>query len=735
MCNEQVARKSNNIPLTAPPPTDASTTSDFPLSSKEYSEDDESEDESPPTRYNDLSLKNMAPKIEFDYPLLNTRPFTFLPTPCRTNDEKKPPATDDAPDVCLTAECKLLAIMAMSAMDSAQNPCSNFYQFACGGLNQHQQQFRITPIQVEEDVRKRISNVLQTIDDHSPTSWQLMKKFYQQCLHNNQGGSGEDDLLDHIRSAVELIAKSNDVTSLLGEMMLHHSTPVFDVDIADDAHFQLTPPHRDSLLGHSIVNDLSAIRKLDIFKDEKQLSSSLEIYNQLSQWLPHKGKLRRLFDLKQNYTIMTVREMMEYWKGIDWQSLFNRLTGTDVSLDEPVRVYVQTYINKVVKILTTEDKLDVHNALLSYYASQIYGELRTTGQCQTTTATLMEDVNSNIYLSTFNQDKRKTIGEKLVDIFGNLQATMKDLSEDWPGDEKLHESILQKVQSIRLDVNNTVFTMLSSNELDDKWSDFRLGNNYAESVLRLVERYRKSFYDDKAKSREDGVSLSRGSAIYALNKVVIPFGMVGSGQLYSDKHPAYWNMAKIGYLMAREMMHHFDQTGIAHHGLEQMNASQEYSQVMHRIRQKVSTMSADPQEAVNEMYAEEEGIKLSWETYVRRISLTSVSEMDDPLPWLNMTDAQLFFLASAQVHCGLDRRDDDLPGRLRVSALVSHSVGFARAYQCQTVQTEPEPESAVIASTGDSSLLDQVKAMLTTTTEMIDPTITEIETESEDSTE
>ena len=28
------------------------------------------------------------------------------------------------------------------------------------------------------------------------------------------------------------------------------------------------------------------------------------------------------------------------WKGIDWQSLINRLTGTDVSLDEPaVRVY------------------------------------------------------------------------------------------------------------------------------------------------------------------------------------------------------------------------------------------------------------------------------------------------------------------------------------------------------------------------------------------------------------
>jgi hypothetical protein len=48
-------------------------------------------------------------------------------------------------------------------------------------------------------------------------------------------------------------------------------------------------------------------------------------------------------------------------------------------------------------------------------------------------------------------------------------------------------------------------------------------------------------------------------------------------------------MAKLGYLMAREMMHHFDQTGIISHGLERMNVSREYGQVMDRIRQKISS--------------------------------------------------------------------------------------------------------------------------------------------------
>lgn len=55
---------------------------------------------------------------------------------------------------------------------------------------------------------------------------------------------------------------------------------------------------------------------------------------------------------------------------------------------------------------------------------------------------------------------------------------------------------------------------------------------------------------------------SKGLAIYGLNLVVIPYGVIDWSMKYNESSFNYIKLATLGNIIAHQIAHHFDATGI-----------------------------------------------------------------------------------------------------------------------------------------------------------------------------
>ena len=184
--------------------------------------------------------------------------------------------------------------------------------------------------------------------------------------------------------------------------------------------------------------------------------------------------------------------------------------------------------------------------------------------------------------------------------------------------------------------------------------------------------------------------------------MVIPFGTIAGGQVYNANYPTYWNMAKIGFLIAHEMMHNFDSTGIRvgsnitddsyQRLLEEMKSNIPKGKFQPKITDNVQAEINIPL-VFNEVFADITGLQLAWSTYLEQNKTRSLDDNSfKVLPNFNkMNDGKLFFLASAQVFCTEDKLANSalsfsvrehLPSQVRVNYLMSHSKEFLEAYHC-----------------------------------------------------
>ncbi|XP_031365537.1 neprilysin-3-like isoform X2 [Apis dorsata] len=690
---------------------------------------------------------------------------------------------------CISGECKNLASKILFYMNHTIDPCEDFYEYACGG-------FEINPQTVEfnlEDISYQ--RILRQMKKENVENVSLFTKYYDSCMQYEKINQKERiklarKLLDKVGkfyTTKDLAEKHTNFTFLLATLLLHNSVLLFDIapDLDEYSPKQFTlkigpttysnpfeieetndPCYADQLEREKETVDLGKLykeyktcKKNDTTKFINSISEALtafEIFNELnnsydiSQLIsstyinidfnivkgffanfPSQDKIREAY-LMKNYTRITIEELQNNFKIINWTQLIYFLTKQRVQEKVKVQVYFYNELAKGLKILEEFEKTDpmtLYNALLALYARNLYHELVLSKHvknvdikkyCLRVATNILIPEASKLYISSFSKDELIYINETIHSIFEKLKETLKlnIKNQKWVT-QKDRVALITKINNLKIvlpDIsyfnnNKSIYVRYQANKVN-------LSNNYLENSIILMQRYRKLIYAQVSTNPGDLEQIwthyakpyqSKGIAIYGLNLIVIPFGIIDWSMNYNEYNKFsfdYIKMAIIGNIIAHQIAHHFDANGIYYWNgtrnaknslLNDDKSKYNFNEYInyHRNDQNYMSMTLSftgqnvnyeiSQLTLNERLSEITGLRLAYDTLAR------LRSKKDYLPWLELDFNQLFYLTYAQMYCTKSPltssyislyENEQLPNRIRIFVSASNNMLLGKAWNC-----------------------------------------------------
>ncbi|XP_022110747.1 endothelin-converting enzyme homolog [Acanthaster planci] len=109
---------------------------------------------------------------------------------------------------CVSAQCNESAILVQSSVDSSQDPCQNFFDYACGGWNKRQvipgDKLRVSILsQLHDDLQEKLRGLIERDPQlNEPASFSQVRKYYNACLDqdtiNSLGATPLINVLDSV---------------------------------------------------------------------------------------------------------------------------------------------------------------------------------------------------------------------------------------------------------------------------------------------------------------------------------------------------------------------------------------------------------------------------------------------------------------------------------------------------------------------------------------------------------
>lgn len=228
------------------------------------------------------------------------------------------------------------------------------------------------------------------------------------------------------------------------------------------------------------------------------------------------------------------------------------------------------------------------------------------------------------------------------------------------------------------------------------------GNTMASHNFSFLENMRK--LDQPVNRTKWSMTPPTVNAYYTptKNQIVFPAGILQS-PFFNLKYPKSLNYGAMGVVMGHELSHAFDDQGREYDENGNMrewwnNATlQQFKSRTECIEEQYSGYHVQAQnvsgaQTLGENIADNGGLQTSFYAYKRWQSEQPPNEREQPpLPALNLTHDQLFFLSFAQVWCSAStpqanklqiREDPHSPARFRVIGVLSNSREFSNAFNC-----------------------------------------------------
>ncbi|XP_017792821.1 PREDICTED: neprilysin-2-like [Habropoda laboriosa] len=666
--------------------------------------------------------------------------------------------------ICESGECKNLASKILFYMNHTMtDPCDDFYEYACGGFEANPQTIDRN---LEDVAYQRILRQMQ-LENYEGKST-LFSKYYNSCIQYENVNITERiklakkelDRVGKFYTTSSWAKHHTNFTELLAKLLLNNRALLFDVtpDLDEYSPKQFTlkigptmnnnpfnankfntddpcyasqfEREKEEVNLNQLYTDYETCKKntQEYIKSIQEALETFDVFNELnnsyniSQYIkltyisidleivqkffanfPSTDKIHETY-LMKNYTLVSIEELEKNFPIINWSQLIYNLT-------------------KEVIVPKTKAML-LHNALLGLYARNLYHELVLSKhrdierQCIHVAANLLISEASNLYISSFSKDQLTHMNKTIYSLFGKLKETLKlKIKEvEWPTKEG-RNALIAKIDSLKVVVPDiSYFTDGKSTYMINKASEVNLSDNYFENTVTLMQMYRKLIYAEFFTNPDYPEQIwthyatpyqSKGLAIYGLNLVIIPFGVIDWSMNYDEHLFDYITLATLGNVIAHQIAHHFDANGIyywngtrdAKNSLLHDNNStymnfKEYINNQRSVFDKnlISMTLASTGQTVhyeisqltlNERLSETMGLRLAYDTLDR---LRSPEEVH--LPWLELNVEQLFYLTYAQMHCTKTPltssyislyENEQLPSRIRifVSAFNNRLVGEA----------------------------------------------------------
>ncbi|XP_058490717.1 neprilysin-like isoform X2 [Solea solea] len=430
-----------------------------------------------------------------------------------------------------------------------------------------------------------------------------------------------------------------------------------------------------------------------------------------------------LSDLNDNFTLEVDSQVF------NWSYFTAKIMATvNITVPETEKVinYSPNYYKRLSLVLTRYSKRDLQNYMAWRFAmnmvvglSRAYRDTRKPfrkalsgtaveapvwRRCALYVNANMENAVGRLYVQEAFSEKGKELMEEMIkNIREVFISNLEDLT--WM-DAETRKSAEEKARAIQERIG------YSENIMDDKY----LNNEYKDLNYRAHEYFENILqnleYVQKKRLRKLRVKVNKDEWISAAavinafyspthNQIVFPAGIL-QPPFFSKGQAKSLNYGGVGMVIGHELTHGFDTYGRNYDKNGDMKdwwtpaSTQRFLNLSKCMVHQYSNFTWDLANGLNlngnntlgENIADNGGIQQAFQAYKMHVKKHGE---DLPLPGIDMSHDQLFFLNFAQVWCGAYRPEDAVksvktehhsPGKFRVLGSLQNFPEFAKAFNC-----------------------------------------------------
>jgi predicted metalloendopeptidase len=615
-------------------------------------------------------------------------------------------------------------VVDLSLIDQEQNPCHDFFAYACGNW------LKNNPISADKSGRYRfdeidentliiLKNILQNyqqgVNVPEQADAQKLGDYYSTCLNTDSNEAFAKDKIVKYFSQIDSLKNKNNLMPLIAQFHRQGISAFFSLYViqnpSDATHMIGTLDQGGTGLpekSYYTNNEFIKIRKLYKNFIKKTLKSSDAVFQIEAKLAQISLSAEEQQDPLKTYNPIGKIALAKLSPELNWASYFSELNFSNkdsMNVIDPTYFHqlsslighlslreIRTYLKWRVLLDTAKfSTKEIKDESFNFYGKILNGKKEPLPQWKTciysVDSAIGEALGQSFIKVAFGQESKDLADTMVLDIRTSLKELITHL--DWM-DDFTKTGALKKInalnQKIGFPKSFKSYSTLAVN--NNSWIE----NEIAARIYSFDEMIKRA--NLPVDRSEWGMTAPTNNAYYdpTMNEIVFPAGIL-QAPLFNINSSVAANFGATGATIGHEMTHGFDDSGSQYDELgnlknwwseDSLKTFKEKSQCIIDQYNKYSTddgTKLNGKLSVTENVADLGGLKLALQAYYKL----------NPIAAKDAENLKTFFIAYAQSWCGhltkeaertqIQTDTHSIP-KYRVNGVLTNIPEFANVYQC-----------------------------------------------------